>query len=73
LIVAGTHNKMRADDFDLAVAKQLVDTNLNGTLHCLDADAHLLAQNSGGIGIVASVAGYSGLPQALIYGPPRLR
>jgi len=31
----------------------------------------LLAQNSGGIGIVASVAGYSGLPQALIYGPTK--
>ena len=72
LIVAGTYNKMRADDFDLAVAKQLVDTNLNGTLHCLDAVLPaLLAQNSGGIGIVASVAGYSGLPQALIYGPTK--
>jgi short-subunit dehydrogenase len=72
LIVAGTYNKMRAEDFDLAVAKKLVDTNLNGTLNCLDAVLPtLLAQNSGGVGIVASVAGLSGLPQALIYGPTK--
>jgi short-subunit dehydrogenase len=72
LIVAGTYNKMRADDFDLALAKKLVDTNLNGTLNCLDAVLPTLRrQNMGGIGIVASVAGLSGLPQALIYGPTK--
>ena len=31
----------------------------------------LLAQGRGGIGIVSSVAGLSGLPQALIYGPTK--
>ena len=72
LVVAGTYNKMRADDFDLAVAKKLVDTNLSGTLNCLDAMLPvLLAQSKGGVGIVASVAGLSGLPQALIYGPTK--
>ena len=72
MIVAGTYNKMRADSFNLAIANQLVDTNLRGTLNCLDAVLPtLLAQNTGGIGIVASVAGLSGLPEALIYGPTK--
>ncbi|MEQ1532606.1 MAG: SDR family NAD(P)-dependent oxidoreductase [Sideroxydans sp.] len=72
LVVAGTYQKMRAEDFDLTAAKQLVETNLNGTLNCLDAVLPtLLAQGYGGIGIVASVAGLSGLPQALIYGPTK--
>jgi short-subunit dehydrogenase len=72
LVVAGTYNKMRADDFDLAVANKIVDTNLRGTLNCLDAVLPvLIAQKQGGIGIVASVAGLSGLPQALIYGPTK--
>lgn len=72
LVVAGTYQKMRADDFDLTSATQLVETNLNGTLNCLAAVLPtLLAQGHGGIGIVASVAGLSGLPQALIYGPTK--
>ena len=72
LVVAGTYNKMRADDFDLAVANRIVDTNLRGTLNCLDAVLPvLIGQGRGGIGIVASVAGLGGLPQALIYGPTK--
>ncbi len=72
LVVAGTYNKMRADDFNLAVAENLIDINLRGTLNCLDAVLPtLLTQGKGGIGIVASVAGLSGLPQALIYGPTK--
>lgn len=72
LIVAGTYNKMRADNFDLGVAKQLLEINLNGTLNCLDAVLPtLLQQNKGGIGIVSSVAGFRGLPEALIYGPSK--
>lgn len=72
LIVAGTYNKMRADDFDLAVAEKIVKTNIGGTLNCLDAVLpFLIAQGLGGIGIVASVAGLGGLPQALVYGPSK--
>ena len=72
LVVAGTYNKMRADGFDLSMGQRMVDTNLNGPLVCLDAVLPvLLAQGTGGIGIVASIAGLSGLPQALIYGPTK--
>ncbi|HEY8026780.1 MAG TPA: SDR family NAD(P)-dependent oxidoreductase [Burkholderiaceae bacterium] len=72
LVVAGGYSEMRADQFDLKAANQLVDLNLRGVLNCLDAVLPgLLKQRSGGIGIVSSVAGYSGLPRALIYGPTK--
>ncbi len=69
LIVAGTHIEMRGDELDLARARQLLEVNLHGVLNCTDAIVPtLLAQGAGGIGVVASVAGYIGLPKALIYG-----
>jgi short-subunit dehydrogenase len=72
LVVAGTYKKMRADDFNLTAAKHMVELNINGVLNCLDAILPtLLAQGRGGIGIVSSIAGLSGLPQALIYGPTK--
>jgi short-subunit dehydrogenase len=72
LIVAGTHVEMRADDFDLARAKKLLQVNVEGVLNCLDPVLPmLLAQGSGGLAIVASAAGYRGLPKALIYGPTK--
>lgn len=72
LVVAGGYNEMRAEGFDLAVANHLLDLNVRGVLNCLDAVLPtLLLQGTGGIGVVASVAGYSGLPKALIYGPTK--
>jgi NAD(P)-dependent dehydrogenase (short-subunit alcohol dehydrogenase family) len=84
LVVAGTHVEMRAQlpdraagretnedapTWNLARARQLVEVNLHGVLNCVDAILPvLLRQGSGGIGIVSSVAGYIGLPKALIYG-----
>jgi len=63
---------MRADQFDLQAANRLLDLNLRGVYHCLDAVLPmLLKQGSGGIGIVGSVAGLSGLPKALVYGPTK--
>ncbi len=72
LIVAGTYNEMRADSFDMAAANRLLDINVRGVYHCLDVVLPtLLKQGNGGIGIVASVAGLSGLPKALVYGPSK--
>ncbi|MFZ6773425.1 SDR family NAD(P)-dependent oxidoreductase [Undibacterium sp. SXout7W] len=72
LVVAGGYNEMRADQFDLQAANRLLDLNLRGVYHCLDAVLPmLLKQGSGGIGIVGSVAGLSGLPKALVYGPTK--
>jgi short-subunit dehydrogenase len=72
LVVAGTHSEMRAQSWDLQAARRLLDVNLHGVLNCVDAALPvLLAQGRGGIGIVSSVAGYIGLPKALIYGPSK--
>ncbi len=72
LIVAGNYQAMRAEDFDLQQAQQLLDINLHGVYRCLDLVLpQLIGQGHGGIGIVASVAGYSGLPKALVYGPSK--
>jgi short-subunit dehydrogenase len=69
LVVAGSHVAMRAQTWNLAQARALLDVNLHGVLNCVDAVLPmLLAQRSGGLGIVSSVAGYIGLPKALIYG-----
>lgn len=72
LIVAGGYNEMRADSFDLGAANRMIDLNLRGVYNCLDLLLPLLlAQGAGGIGIVSSVAGYGGLPKALVYGPTK--
>ena len=69
LVVSGTHAELRAQTWDLAQARALFEVNLHGVLNCVDAVLPtLLAQRAGGIGIVASVAGYIGLPRALAYG-----
>lgn len=72
IVVAGTHSPMRADAFDRAKADELLAVNLHGPLNCLEAVLpSLLEQGRGGIALVASVAGYRGLPKALIYGPSK--
>lgn len=72
LIVAGSYNDMRADTFDLTLANRLIDLNVRGVFNCLATVLPtLLEQQHGGIGIISSVAGYSGLPKALVYGPSK--
>jgi NAD(P)-dependent dehydrogenase (short-subunit alcohol dehydrogenase family) len=69
LVVAGGYNEMRADSIDLAAANAMIDLNLRGAFNCLDVVVpQLLRQGFGGIGLVASVAGFGGLPKALVYG-----
>jgi short-subunit dehydrogenase len=69
LIVAGTHAEIRAWELTEANAMALLETNLHGVIKTTAAVLPaLLAQGKGAIGIVSSVAGYRGLPKALIYG-----
>lgn len=73
---AGTYRAMRATAFDLAVALDHLRVNYEGALRLLDAVLpQLLKQAAAGQGghlsLVASVAGYRGLPQALAYGPTK--
>ncbi len=62
---AGTHKTTPAIDFRAADIRALVDINLMGTVNAL---APLLARRTKHIAVVASVAGYSGLPTAAGYG-----
>jgi NAD(P)-dependent dehydrogenase (short-subunit alcohol dehydrogenase family) len=80
LVVAGTHTEMRAFDFDRAAAQKLLDVNLGGPLNVMEVLLPKLIENAKagkpavsfkGIGFVSSVAGYRGLPKALIYGPSK--
>ena len=68
IYLAGDYVPMRADDFDLATAEQVVAVNFNGAMR-LAATVLPDLQPGGGIAFVASVAGYRGLPKALAYGP----
>ncbi len=72
LYVAGIYEPMRADNFDLSKAKQMINTNIVGAMSaCSIVLPRMLENQQGGIAIVSSVAGYSGLPQALVYGPTK--
>ena len=72
LYCAGHYRAMRAADFDLDDALLHMQINYNGVLHLLDAVLPmLLAQGHGHLSLVASVAGYRGLPNALAYGPSK--
>jgi short-subunit dehydrogenase len=69
LVVAGTHAEVRAWELTEAKSRALFETNLHGVIGTIAAVVPtLLGQGNGAIGIVSSVAGYRGLPKALIYG-----
>ncbi len=69
---AGTYAPMRATDFDLDIALQHAEVNVGGALVMLDAVLPiLLRQGDGHLSLVASVAGYRGLPKSLAYGPTK--
>lgn len=64
---AGYHVPMRADAIDLPAATALIQTNLIGAMNTVQVALQFLSP-AGGIAIVASVAGFGGLPTGLIYG-----
>ena len=66
---AGTHLPMPASEFSTAIFRRLVDANLMGTVHGLSTIIPpMIARKSGRILVVASLAGYRGLPTAAAYG-----
>jgi NAD(P)-dependent dehydrogenase (short-subunit alcohol dehydrogenase family) len=69
---AGHYKPVRATDYDLSEMLRHQTVNYVGALHMLDAVLPtLLAQGVGHLSLVASVAGYRGLPQSLAYGPTK--
>jgi len=72
LYCAGHYKPMRATDFDLDEALRHVQVNQVGALHVIAAVLpRLLAQGGGHLSLVASVAGYRGLPNSTAYGPTK--
>lgn len=66
---AGTYVPMDATHFDLSKAEHMVDVNLHGALRVLSVVLpYFVSRDSGHIALVASVAGYRGLPGAIGYG-----
>lgn len=69
ILNAGTHQPTPVHEFKASDFRKLVDLNLMGTIHCLEVlIARFRARRAGRIAVVASVAGYTGLPQASAYG-----
>lgn len=66
---AGGYVPETAASFDMAAFRRTVNLNLLGTAHCLAAlMPDMIARKQGQLVIVASVAGYRGLPNSLSYG-----
>ncbi|MFN0182844.1 MAG: SDR family NAD(P)-dependent oxidoreductase [Aquabacterium sp.] len=73
---AAHYREMGVDDFDLDDALRHQEVNVGGALRMIDAVLpQLLAQARQGtrahLSLIASVAGYRGLPRALAYGPTK--
>jgi len=69
---AGVYRPMRAWEIDLQQVDAMLSINLRGVYNLLPALLpHYLEQGRGGLCLLASVAGYSGLPKALGYGPTK--
>ena len=69
---AGHYQAMRADAMDLPDMLRHVEVNYSGALRVLDAVLpDMLARGAGHFSLVGSVAGYTGLPQSLAYGPTK--
>ncbi|MBA3338668.1 MAG: SDR family NAD(P)-dependent oxidoreductase [Geodermatophilaceae bacterium] len=66
---AGTWQQVRTDEFDAESFRTTFDTNVMGTVHCIEAVLPtMLVNRSGAISGMASVAGYRGLPGSEAYG-----
>ncbi len=72
VVMAGEYKPMRAWEIDVDAARSMIEVNLVGCFNALAAVVpRLLAQGSGTIALVSSVAGYRGLPKSLVYGPTK--
>ncbi len=69
VFVAGTYVRDTPSRYDSETFHRLIDLNLVGTSHCLEAAIEVMvARGSGRIALVGSVSGYAGLPGGAFYG-----
>lgn len=72
IFCAADYQPMRAWSLNADRAAQMIDTNFKGAVYGVDTVLpDMLHRHQGGIALVASVAGYVGLPKSLIYGPTK--
>ena len=72
IYLAAHYAPMRGYELDLAQVRASVETNLLGAYAAVAAALPLLAGRAGAsLALVASVAGYRGLPTAVAYGPTK--
>ena len=68
ILNAGVYKPMRAQSFDAEAVKLTVDVNLTGVANGLaPAMRHMIERGTGHLALMASVAGYRGLPNAAAY------
>ena len=68
ILNAGVYYPMRAQTFDVARATTTFNVNLTGVVNGLGpVMEHMIGRKSGHIALIASVAGYRGLPDAAAY------
>jgi NAD(P)-dependent dehydrogenase (short-subunit alcohol dehydrogenase family) len=66
---AGTHRPVDAAGFEAKGLRELLEINVMGAANCLEGlMPRMIARGSGHLAVVASVAGYRGLPTAAYYG-----
>jgi short-subunit dehydrogenase len=69
---AGIWTEMGAHDYDAAACEQTMRVNYIGVVNAIDALLpRMIQRGRGHIVIVASVAGYCGLPRLVAYGPTK--
>ncbi len=72
IVMAGTYRAIRAWELDEAAIRDMMQTNVYGAMNASALlGKQFLKQGSGHVSIVSSVAGYRGLPKALVYGPSK--
>ncbi len=68
ILNAGIYSPMRAQTFSAQNARAMFDVNLSGVANGLEPVLqHMIERGDGHIALVASVAGYRGLPNAAAY------
>ena len=66
---AGVYHLAERERFDAALAWHTIETNLGGCVRCLDPLlSAMLSRGRGQIALVASLAGYGGIPGSVAYG-----
>jgi len=69
IFASGVYQPTSLADFSSATATQIINTNLLGAVYFFESvGKKMLAQKHGHLALVASVAGYFGMPQSGVYG-----